>query len=62
MAGPQIVAPLAVGDEVGTVTLTLDGKTVYEAPAVALEAVDQSGFFARLWDTVLMWIARLFSA
>ena len=56
------MAPLAVGDEVGTVTLTLDGTTVYEAPAVALEAVDQSGFFARLWDTVLMWIARLFSA
>ena len=58
----EIVAPLSVGDEVGTVTLTLDGETIYEAPAVALEAVEQSGFFARLWDTVLMWIARLFSA
>ena len=58
----EITAPLAVGDELGTVTLTLDGDTVYEAPAVALEAVEQSGFFARLWDTILMWIARLFSA
>ncbi|MCB1689692.1 MAG: D-alanyl-D-alanine carboxypeptidase [Halioglobus sp.] len=56
----EIVAPLAVGDPVGTVTVTLDGETQLEAPVVALEAVEQAGFFARLWDSVLMFIASLF--
>ena len=58
----QLVAPLAVGDPVGTVTLSLDGETVFRAPVVALEAVEPAAFFARLWDMLLMWIARLFSA
>jgi D-alanyl-D-alanine carboxypeptidase (penicillin-binding protein 5/6) len=57
----ELVAPLAVGDAVGTVTLTLDGETVFHAPVVALVAVEPGGFFARLWDMILMWIASLFS-
>ena len=59
---PEIEAPLAVGDPVGTVTVTLDGQTELQAPAVALVAVEEAGFFARLWDTVLMFIAGLFGA
>ena len=57
----EIVAPLAVGDPVGSVKLTLEGETVFEAPVVALEAIEPGGFFSRLWDTLMMWIARLFS-
>ena len=57
----ELLAPIARGDAVGTITLTLDGETVFHAPVVALEAVDPGGFFARLWDMVLMWIASLFS-
>jgi D-alanyl-D-alanine carboxypeptidase (penicillin-binding protein 5/6) len=57
-----IVAPLAIGDSVGTVTVTLDGEIRLQAPAVALKAVEQAGFFARLWDSVLMFIANLFGA
>jgi D-alanyl-D-alanine carboxypeptidase (penicillin-binding protein 5/6) len=56
-----LVAPLAVGDAVGTVTLSLDGETVYHGPVVALQAMEPGGFFARLWDMVLMWIASLFA-
>ncbi len=58
----EIVAPLAVGDAVGMVTVTLDGETKFQAPAVALEAVEPAGFFARVWDIVLMFIAELFGA
>lgn len=58
---PQLVAPLAVGDRVGTVTLSVDGETVFESPAVALEAVESGGFFARLWDSIMMWISSLFA-
>lgn len=57
----NLVAPLAVGEAVGTVKLTLDGETVFKEPLVALEAVEPGGFFARLWDTILMWIAKLFA-
>jgi D-alanyl-D-alanine carboxypeptidase (penicillin-binding protein 5/6) len=58
----ELLAPIAKGDSVGTITLTLDGETVFHAPVVALEAIEPGGFFARLWDTVLMWIASIFSA
>jgi D-alanyl-D-alanine carboxypeptidase (penicillin-binding protein 5/6) len=55
-----ITAPLAAGDPVGEFTLTLDGDVVEQRPIVALEPLEQAGFFARLWDMVLMWIAKLF--
>jgi len=58
----ELVAPIAIGDEVGQVSMSLDGEEVYSAPVVALEAVEPGGFFARLWDVVLMWFAKLFSA
>jgi serine-type D-Ala-D-Ala carboxypeptidase (penicillin-binding protein 5/6) len=58
----EIVAPLAKGDRVGTVTLSLDGETKLQVPAVALEPVEEAGFFARLWDSILMLIASLFGA
>jgi len=58
----ELMAPVAIGDEVGQVSITLDGEEVYSAPVVALEAVEPGGFFARLWDVLLMWFAKLFSA
>jgi D-alanyl-D-alanine carboxypeptidase (penicillin-binding protein 5/6) len=58
----ELIAPLAVGDKVGSVTLSLDGDTVYRGPLVALEAIDEGGLFARLWDIILMWVASLFRA
>ncbi len=58
---PELEAPLNAGDEVGSVNLTLDGEAVYRAPLVALEAVEPGGFFSRLWDLILMWIAQLFA-
>jgi D-alanyl-D-alanine carboxypeptidase (penicillin-binding protein 5/6) len=55
-----IEAPLAVGDAVGELTLTLDGEVLVQEPVVALEPLERAGFFARLWDMILMWIAALF--
>jgi len=57
-----LVAPIAVGDPVGTVTVSLEDKSVLQAPVVALAAVEQSGFFARLWDSILLFISSLFGA
>lgn len=58
---PNLVAPIVEGDSVGTVTLSISGETVFEAPAVALQTIEPGGFFSRLWDTILMWVASLFA-
>jgi D-alanyl-D-alanine carboxypeptidase (penicillin-binding protein 5/6) len=57
-----LVAPLAAGDAVGTVTVKLNDETVFQQPVVALVAVEEAGFFARLWDSILMFISKLFGA
>ena len=51
----QLVAPIAKGQSVGMVKVTLDGKVVAQAPLVAVEGVEQGGFFKRLWDGFMMW-------
>ncbi|MGY1408480.1 MULTISPECIES: D-alanyl-D-alanine carboxypeptidase family protein [unclassified Luteimonas] len=48
-------APIAKGQAIGKVRVTLDGKVVAERPLVALEAVEEAGFFKRLWHEFLMW-------
>ncbi|TWT19736.1 D-alanyl-D-alanine carboxypeptidase family protein [Luteimonas wenzhouensis] len=50
-----LVAPIARGQEIGRVRVTLDGKVVAERPLVALEEVAEAGFFKRLWHEFLMW-------
>ncbi len=50
-----LVAPISVGQKVGTVRLTLQGKPVGEYPVVALENVVIAGFFGRTWDGMRLW-------
>jgi len=49
-----LVAPLTKGAKVGTLTLSLDGKTLSEQPLVVLEDVPEAGFFGRMVDKVLL--------
>lgn len=51
----QLVAPIAKGQAIGNVKVTLDGKVVAQSPLVAVEAVEEAGFFKRLWDSFWMW-------
>ncbi|WP_045736823.1 D-alanyl-D-alanine carboxypeptidase family protein [Xanthomonas sp. MUS 060] len=50
-----LTAPIKQGQAIGTVRVTLDGKVIVQAPLVALKAVDEAGFFKRLWDSFWMW-------
>lgn len=50
-----LVAPIKKGQAIGTVKVSLDGKLVAQAPLVALNAVEEGGFFRRLWDSFWMW-------
>jgi len=56
-----IEAPLAEGQQLGTLTISKDGEVLAERPLVALNAVDESGFFGRLWGNVKLFFAKLFA-
>jgi D-alanyl-D-alanine carboxypeptidase (penicillin-binding protein 5/6) len=51
----SLVAPIAKGQKIGTVRVMLGGKVLAQRPLVALDGVEQAGFFKRLWDELLMW-------
>ena len=54
-AKAPLTAPIALGQNVGTLKLVLDGKPIAEFPVKALEEVPQTGIFGRAWDTVRLW-------
>ena len=54
-----LIAPLAVGDVVGRVMLSRAGELVTEVPLQTLDAVEPAGFFARLWDSIVLWFQQL---
>jgi serine-type D-Ala-D-Ala carboxypeptidase (penicillin-binding protein 5/6) len=51
-----LVAPVAAGERVGTLRLSLEEKPFAEYPLVALEAVGPAGLMGRAWDTLRLWI------
>ena len=51
-----MIAPVAAGQTVGKLTVSLAGKVVLERPVVALQAVEEGGFFSRLWDSIKLWL------
>lgn len=50
-----LVAPIRKGQRIGTVKVSLDGKVIAQRPLVAVNAVEEAGFFGRLWDEFWMW-------
>ncbi|MFC4820956.1 D-alanyl-D-alanine carboxypeptidase family protein [Dokdonella ginsengisoli] len=51
----RLIAPIEKGKQVGTLKVTLDGKTLLERPLVALGDGGEGGFFKRLSDGFWMW-------
>ena len=47
-----LLAPINVGQRVGTMKISVDGKPFREVPVVALEDVAPAGIFGRGWDTL----------
>ena len=56
-----IKAPVNVGQQLGTLTIELDGKVVNTQPLVALQSVEEASFFARTWDKIKLFFRNLFS-
>lgn len=51
-----LIAPLEKGSEVGTVSLSLDGKVLREEPLYVLDDVAKAGFFGRVYDKIRLLI------
>lgn len=51
----QLMAPIAAGQAVGALRVSLDGELLAEQPLVALAAVEEGGFFKRMNDEFWMW-------
>lgn len=47
-----LIAPVEAGQEVGTITFTLDGKVIAEQTLIAAENVGLAGFFRRMIDSI----------
>ena len=56
LAQAPLVAPVAEGQRVGLLRVTLEGRALGEHPVLALEAVPAAGFFGRAWDTLRLWL------
>ena len=55
-----IKAPVAAGATHGELVIKLDNEILLKEPLVALQAVEQAGFFARLWDSIKLFFIQLF--
>lgn len=53
-----IVAPVKAGQQAGSVTVSLDGKQIADAPLYTLKAVPQGGIFTRMIDSIRLWFHR----
>lgn len=51
-----LVAPVAQGQRVGVLRVTLEGSLLGEYPLVALQPVATAGIFGRAWDTLRLWM------
>ena len=54
-------APLSSTGELGTLTVTYEGDTLLKTSLVPDHSVNKAGFFARLWDQILLLVYGLFS-
>ena len=57
---PELRAPIEEGRQYGTLTVSLDGEQLVQRPLVALEAVEEAGFFSRIWDHIVLFFKGLF--
>lgn len=56
-----IKAPVSTGQEFGRIKVTLNGELVVDEPLIALQPVEEGGFFKRIWDLIKLFFIGLFS-
>jgi D-alanyl-D-alanine carboxypeptidase (penicillin-binding protein 5/6) len=58
---PQLIAPINKGDVIGKVEVKMEDQVVHSADLIALETVEEGGFFRRLWDSIRLFFFGLFN-
>lgn len=53
-----VIAPVLLNQKLGSVTVSMDGKTVRTLPLIALSQAPAGSFLERLSDQVRMWLAK----
>lgn len=56
----ELMAPVTAGQVVGKMVVSIGGKTIAEQPLVALETIEQAGFFGRLFEHCKRFVLSLF--
>ena len=46
------------GDELGSLTISVPDKEDISVPLTALNGVQQAGFFAGIWDSILLFFVN----
>lgn len=57
-----LLAPVSRGQPLGSVRLSVDGRTLGEYPLRALHDVAPAGLLGRAWDDLLLWLHALFGS
>jgi D-alanyl-D-alanine carboxypeptidase (penicillin-binding protein 5/6) len=57
---PKLTAPLKKGQVIGKFVASIDGKVISEKPLVALQDVEEAGFFAKIIDHIKQFFSNLF--
>ncbi len=57
IAEPRLIAPIELGQKVGTLKVSVDGKPYGEYPVLALEKIELGNIFTRIIDTIRLWFA-----
>ncbi len=58
---PEMIAPIAEGEEVGQISIRLEDEEITSRALIALDPINEAGFFGRTWDGMSMWFDGLFS-
>ena len=51
-----LIAPISKGQSLGELHLMLEGKLLKTLPVVAMEDIEEGGFFSRLIDRLMLWM------
>ena len=54
-AEPRLIAPIEVGQKLGVVKVSIEGKPYGEYPVLALEKIELGNIFVRIIDTIRLW-------
>lgn len=58
---PELNAPVKKGQVIGTINFQMDGKTIMQRPLVAMNDVEEGGFFSRMVDHIKLMFHHWFN-